>query len=133
MIDLKNRYQILETDLGPMISDSRSSVYDVMEMEEKGYDAAEIAMIFNLTPLQVQTALDYIVEHRERLTPILHELLHKKKEREAYYRAKQEDLRRKVVPIPAEKQALYEKFIELKKKNRARWIEEYGYDPGDLM
>lgn len=128
MIDLKNRYQILETDLGPMISDSRSSVYDVMEMEAKGYDVAEIAMIFNLTILQVQTALDYIAEHRERLTPILHELVQKKKEREAYYRAKQEELLKKEVIRSPEKQALYEKFMELRSQVYERWKMEYGYD-----
>lgn len=128
MIDLKNRYQILETDLGPMISDSRSSVYDVMEMEAKGYDVAEIAMIFNLTILQVQTALEYIAEHRERLTPILHELVQKKKEREAYYRAKQDELLKKEVIRSPEKQALYEKFMELRARNRAQIEKEYGHD-----
>ena len=40
MVELSTRYRILETDLGPMISDSRSSVFDVMEMEAKGYDVA---------------------------------------------------------------------------------------------
>ena len=128
MIDLKHRYQILETELGPMISDSRSSVYDVMEMEAKGNNLAEIAMIFSLTLLQVQTALDYIADHRERLTPILHELVQKKKEREAYYRANQEELHKKEVARSPEKQALYEKFMELRARNRAQIQDEYGHD-----
>lgn len=126
MLDLKERYQILESTLGPMISESRSSVYDVMEMEAKGYDAAEIATIFNLTVLQVETALDYIEEHREQLTPILVELLTKKQEREAYHRRVQERVQAEIAQLPMtpERKAFY----DLLEKNRARRREENGHD-----
>lgn len=92
MIDLENRYQILETNVGPVISESRVTVFDVLEAQENGQGLYEISMNYNLTPLQVETAFKYIAIHRERLLPILQEILVKAAEREAYYRAKQEEL-----------------------------------------
>ena len=79
-------YQILETELGPMISRSRTSVYDVMEMQNKGYDLLSLCTIHNLNPVQVMVALEYIEQHRKRLEPELKELLEKRAEREQYYR-----------------------------------------------
>jgi hypothetical protein len=96
MIHLKDRYRIVETEMGLMINESRSSVLDVMEMAQRGLDMYEIAMVFNLTPLQVETALAYIADHRERLTPILARALEIKKEREAHYRAVQAEIQKKI-------------------------------------
>lgn len=79
-------YQILETELGPMISRSRTSVYDVMEMQNKGYDLLSLCTIHNLNPVQVMIALEYIEQHRKTLEPELKELLKKRAEREQYYR-----------------------------------------------
>jgi hypothetical protein len=125
MVNLKERYQILETNLGPMISESRSSVYDVMEMEAQGYDTAEIATIFNLTVLQVETALEYIEAHRNQLTPILYELLAKKQEREAYHRAVQERIQAEIAQLPMTQER--QTFYRLLEKNRARRRQENGH------
>ena len=83
--NLKDRYQIIESDLGPLISESRSTVYDVLEMQNRGCDLYQISEIFNLTPLQVQTAFDYIEVHRERLQPELDEIIRIAEERKRYY------------------------------------------------
>lgn len=116
--DLKERYQILETDLGPMISESRSSVYDVMEMEAKGYDAAEIATIFNLTVVQVAVAQDYIKANREWLTPLLQVLLEQKQEREAYHRTIQATVQEEIIQLPLTPKR--QVFYELLARNRSR-------------
>lgn len=79
--------KIIETNLGPMISESRASVYDVMEVYDQGVHPADIPKIYNLSPHQVKVALEYIEAHREQLEPELKEILIKKAEREKYHRA----------------------------------------------
>lgn len=92
--DTTSVIRILETDLGPMISESRSSVYDVMEAYDEGYSPSEISNIYNLSPFQVKVALAYIGEHRVQLEPELKEILIKKAERERYYRTLEAEIRR---------------------------------------
>ena len=77
MIQTKDpaRYYIIESDLGPLISESRSTVYDVLEAQNKGLDLYEISISYNLTPSQVETALQYIEQHRTRLQTELDEIL----------------------------------------------------------
>jgi uncharacterized protein (DUF433 family) len=79
--------RIIESDIGPMISHSRTSVYDVMEAYDEGYSPSEIGNIYNLSPHQVDVALAYISKNRVTLEPELQELLQKKAENEAYHRA----------------------------------------------
>lgn len=73
---------IIETDSGPMISNSRSSVYDVMEAYDEGDLPREIAQTYNLSPHQVKVALEYIQEYREILEPELKEVVARREERE---------------------------------------------------
>lgn len=115
MIDLENRYQILETNVGPVISESRVTVFDVLEAQENGQGLYEISMNYNLTPLQVETAFKYIAIHRERLLPILQEILVKAAEREAYYRAKQDKIRAEIDALPSD--PVRQRLNEL----RAKW------------
>jgi hypothetical protein len=76
---------ITESSIGLEIYHSRSSVYDVMEAYEEDYNLYEISRLYNLTPLQAETALDYIAKHRQTLEPELKRLLRKKAERQRYY------------------------------------------------
>ncbi len=48
---------IIESELGPLISESRATVYDVMEAYDEGYKLSEIGKIYNLSSPQVQVAL----------------------------------------------------------------------------
>jgi uncharacterized protein (DUF433 family) len=77
--------KIIESDIGLLISESRASVYDVMEAHNEGYNPSEIGDIYNLSPHQVDVALAYIHENRAWLEPELQRLLVKKVENEAYY------------------------------------------------
>lgn len=94
------RYVILETDQGPMISESRVTVYDVMLLEARGRNLYEIATVLNLTPLQVGVALDYIAHHRETLESDLREIRVAMAEREAYYRALAAEREREIAQRP---------------------------------
>lgn len=79
--------RIIESEIGPMISNSRASVYDVMEAYDEGHSPSDIGEFYNLSPHQVDVALAYINKNRFRLEPELRELLVKKAENEAYHRA----------------------------------------------
>ncbi len=103
------RYEILETSLGPMISESRVSVYDVMELYDEGMTPYDICWIFNLRPLQYEAAVEYINKHRERLEPELKELLIQKAERERHHRQVAAEIQKKIdqEPITPQKAAFY--------------------------
>ena len=100
--------KIIESDIGPLISESRASVYDVLEAYDEGYSPSDIGRIYNLSPHQVEVALDYIAQHRQRLEPELKEILIQKAERERYYRAQEAEIRkqRPVIMTP-QRAALY--------------------------
>lgn len=85
-IPIESRYTIIETDIGPLISESRVSVFDVMEADDSGASIYEISAIFNLTPLQVETALAYIAKHRAALEPQLQGIIRWQTERQTEYR-----------------------------------------------
>ncbi len=116
------RYRIVETDSGPLISESRTSVFDVMEAQAAGDSVDQIAMTFNLSPLQVQTALAYIVQHRAALEPQLAEALRLRGEREHYYRAIQAEIKQKITQLPMTPQRVA--FYALREQNhRAAGVE----------
>ena len=82
---LHDRYHIFEGDNGLQISESRVLLFDVMDLHNKGDSIYEISRTFNLTPLQVQTAVDYIEQHRAALEPEFAKAVQRRKERREYY------------------------------------------------
>lgn len=110
--------RILETDSGPMISQSRSSVYDVMEAYDDGCAPWEIGPIYNLSPHQVEVALAYIAEHRETLEPELKEILVKKAERERYYRTLEAEIRKLRPPKMTPQRVALQALIDSKRQER---------------
>jgi uncharacterized protein (DUF433 family) len=106
---LRNRYQILETDSGLQISESRVMLFDVMEMVDRGASIYEIAQTFNLTPLQVAIAVEYIETHRTALAPEFAKAIRSRQEREAYYRKQNEAVWEKIrnAPMTPQRAAVY--------------------------
>lgn len=106
---LRNRYQIVETDDGLQISESRVLLFDVMEAYDEGDSIYEISDTFNLTPLQVETAVDYIERHRATLGPEFVRALQRRKEREEYYHNLAAEHRKNRPPLPMslERAAIY--------------------------
>lgn len=112
-------YTILETEIGPMISQSRTSVYDVLITQNEGEDFDSICVIHNLRPMQVEVALAYIEKHRAELEAKLPQLLAKKAEQERYHRTISTE-REKIIrdlPLTAERA----EFYALRDKNRQLW------------
>lgn len=95
-----SRYRIVESDIGPLISESRASVFDVMDAQDAGDSIYEIGLTFNLSPLQVETALAYIAQHRAELEPQLAQIKQQLAEREAFYRRQAEQIDRIVAALP---------------------------------
>lgn len=106
---LRNRYQIFETDSGLQISESRVMLFDVMEAHDTGASIYQISQTFNLSPLQVQTAVDYIESHRAALEPEFARAIQLRKEREEYYRTLAEERWGKIaqLPITPQQSAVY--------------------------
>lgn len=113
---LRNRYQILETDSGLQISESRVMLFDVMEAYDEGDSIYQIAQAFNLTPLQVQIAVEYIEAQRTTLEPEFAKAIQLRQEREAYYRKQNEAVWEKIANAPMTPQRAA--FYALLEKNR---------------
>jgi uncharacterized protein (DUF433 family) len=94
------RYTIIETDIGPLISESRVSVFDVMDAHDAGDSQYEIGLTFNLSPMQVETALAYIAQHRTELEPQLAQIKQRLAEREAFYRRQAAEIDAYVATLP---------------------------------
>ncbi|MEM7534780.1 MAG: hypothetical protein AAF639_21555 [Chloroflexota bacterium] len=111
--------KIIDTDRGPTISGTKTTVYDVMEMADNGAEFFFICYNLDLIPPQVEIALEYIEEHRARLEPELKEIQETLAERERYYRALAEKRKRESPPLPMTplRKAVYE-IID--KNRRAR-------------
>ena len=90
---------VIESEIGPLISESRATVYDVMEAADEGYSPSEIGRLYNLSPRQVRVALDYIAQHRAVLAPKLAKIPKIAAEREAYYRERTAEIE-KANPMP---------------------------------
>lgn len=105
--------RIIESDMGPMINHSRVSVYDVMEVYDAGHSIYEIYQIYNLSSSQIEAALAYIEQHRERLEPELEAIKIKMAEREKYYRAlaaeREQKIPSEMTPRRVQLKALLEK------------------------
>lgn len=86
------QYVILETEIGPRISDSRVMVYDVLDYLNEGFSVEEIAENCNLTFLQVETALDYIEQHRVVLEAELSQIKTRQAQEESLARARQNEI-----------------------------------------
>lgn len=107
-------YSVVETDLGPMVGQSRTSIYDLLLSLNEGEDFFALCVIHNLKPVQVQVALEYIDEHRAALEAELPVLLAKKAENERYHRAIAAE-RAKIPVAMTPKRKAFDKLLE---KNR---------------
>jgi uncharacterized protein (DUF433 family) len=120
------RYQIIETDSGLQISESRVMLFDVMEAHDEGDSIYQISQTFNLTPLQVQTAVHYIEQHRAVLEPEFAKAIQLRQEREEYYRKLAEERWEKIAQLPMTPQRAA--FYALREKNQREALEKTDAD-----
>jgi uncharacterized protein (DUF433 family) len=59
--------RIIKRGRGPEIEGTRITVFDVLEYHTKGWHRDEIAVLFDLSSLQVEAAILYIKEHRDEV------------------------------------------------------------------
>jgi uncharacterized protein (DUF433 family) len=98
--DWSGPYHIFEGDSGLQISESRVLLFDVMQYYDAGKSIYQLCEIFNLTPLQVKTAVAYIDKHRAALEPELAKAIEYRKEREAYHRRLAAERWEKIAQLP---------------------------------
>ena len=55
---------IIDRGRGPQIAGSRITVFDVMDYLKDGWNRESIALLFRLSSLDIQAAIDYIEAHR---------------------------------------------------------------------
>ncbi len=110
--------KIIESDSGLMISESRASVYDVLDADNEGYNPSQIGDIYNLSPYQVEVALTYIKEHRARLEPELKEIKVRLAERERYYRALAAERERQIPSVMTPERQALRALIEKSRRER---------------
>lgn len=110
------RYAVLETEDGLMISESRVSLFDVMEAHDSGDSIYQICMTFNLSPLQVRVAFEYIIQHRDQLAPRLAKAIRLREEQEQYYQTVAAELDCKIAQLPMTPRRAA--FYALHEKNR---------------
>lgn len=120
-------YEILETGIGPVVSQSRTTVYDILLSQKEGEDFNALCVIHNLKPLQVQVALEYIEQNREWLEAKLPALLAKKAENERYHRAIIVEREKQIATLPMTPER--EAFYALRKKNKQLWGGNGDSDP----
>lgn len=99
-VEWSGPYHIYEGDSGLQISESRVLLFDVMQYYDAGKSIYELCEIFNLTPLQVKTAIAYIEKHRTTLEPELAKAIEYRKERAAYHRRLAEERWEKIPQLP---------------------------------
>lgn len=93
-------YSVIKSELGPLISYSRTTIYDVMTPFESDETLLETGLIRNLSHGQVDMATLYIKEHRERLESELAEAHKIKAEYEHSYRAQAAKIRSHIAKLP---------------------------------
>ena len=116
---LNTRYTILERESGPLISDSRCTVFDVMELDNAGESLYAISAILNLTPLQVEVALEYVAAHRAALEPQLAQILAHRAEREQYYRGIADEIFARIAQEPITQRRA--EFLALRESHAAEY------------
>lgn len=116
--------KIIESDSGPMISESRVSVYDVMEAYDEGHSIYEIHQLYHLSSHQIQVALDYIEQHRATLEPELKEIQAKLAAREQYDRALAAERERQIPSIMTPERVTLKALLAESRRKRGELAQE---------
>ena len=127
------RYEIIESSIGPLISESRSTVYDILEAQNKGKTLYEISMDSSLTPLQVRAAFAYIEKHRERLQVELDEIIKRDAERERHYNAIAAERRKIPLPMTPQRTAFYARLAQIRQTREGKSNGNHSQHPKGMI
>ena len=84
--------EIIRTERGLTISNTRITLYDVMDYLKEKYPPKFICGLFDLTEEQINTALDYIAENSEQVEAEYQLVLKEAAELREYYESKNREL-----------------------------------------
>ena len=92
--------EIIRTERGLTISDTRITLYDVMDYLKEKYPPKFIRGLFDLTEEQINTALDYIAENSEQVEAEYQLVLKEAEELRQYYESKNRELIDRIAAQP---------------------------------
>ena len=114
---------IIQTERGLTIVGTRITLYDVMDYLTAQYPPQFIRALFNLTEAQIDAALNYIQEHRDRVEQEYQTVLKEAEELRQYYEERNRDLIAKIrdrEPKPGT-EAIREKLKQMQEKRKLKY------------
>ncbi|NES22523.1 MAG: DUF433 domain-containing protein [Symploca sp. SIO3E6] len=107
---------IIQTERGLTIAGTRITLYDVMDYVTAQYPPQFIRALLNLTEEQINTALDYIKNHREHIEREYQIVLKESEELQQYYEERNREIIAKIRAQPPKPgtEAIREKLKQMR-------------------
>ena len=106
---------IVETDRGPCIAGCRTTVYVIYEQLQSGLARECIQKHLLLSDAQLNAAIIYIAQHKEKIARDYAEIVRRSEERQAYYEQMYRERSRFPSDMPMEERAMILRQILLNK------------------
>jgi uncharacterized protein (DUF433 family) len=111
---------IINRGRGPEIAGTRITVYDVLDYLQAGWRYDQIAGLFRLPPDDIQTAIQYIEDHKEAVMTAYQQIL--ARHRHVQYSPEVE------AKLARNRQKVQEKLAEIRARHQAERV--HGSDHG---
>ena len=114
--------EIIRTERGLTISNTRITIYDVMDYLKEKYPPKFIRGLFDLTEEQINIALDYIAENSEQVEVEYQLVLKDAEELRQYYESKNRELMNRIATQPPKPgtEYIWEKLQAEKAKRQSK-------------
>ena len=114
--------EIIRTERGLTISNTRITIYDVMDYLKEKYPPKFIRGLFDLTEEQINIALDYIAENSEQVEAEYQLVLKEAEELRQYYESKNRELMNRIATQPPKPgtEHIWEKLKAAKAKRQSK-------------
>jgi uncharacterized protein (DUF433 family) len=125
---LNQQVSIIPTERGLVITGTRITIYDIMDLLKVNYPPKLIRDKLNLTDQQINTALSYIQEHQIALEKEYQQLLKTRAEIRSYWEEYNRERFAKIATIPhkKEQEKLWAKLEEQKAKRIQKSHENFS-------
>ncbi|MBP0021454.1 MAG: DUF433 domain-containing protein [Cyanobacteria bacterium SBLK] len=121
-VEIQKKPAIARTERGLSISGTRITLYDVMDYLKEEYPPKFIRAMLNLTEMQLNVALSYIEENRDRVEEEYQFVLKQAEEIRQYWQERnREHFARIAQTSPAGKEVARAKLQEQKSKRTAKY------------
>jgi uncharacterized protein (DUF433 family) len=122
MITTTHETKIILTERGLTISGTRITLYDIMDYLIAQYPSKFIQGLFELTEEQINVALNYIENNREKVELDYQQILQETEELRQYYEEQNREISAQIIaqsPKPGT-EAAWEKLRDLKAKRELK-------------